>query len=127
MTTLLIPPSPRLLLRGIHLSLTAALRSVVEAKTIRLFRHEPQLLRIRVDLEHDRTRGPAAAFVAKGHLEVRGNDLLASVATEDCYKSIDLLVDRLDGMLRRRAQRFRGNRHDLHAIDLPVPLPKTDR
>jgi putative sigma-54 modulation protein len=124
MTPLFLPLAPRLLLRGIHLSLTAALRSVVELKTERLLRHEPRILRIRVELEHDRTRGPAAAFVAKGHLEVRGNDLLAAVASEDCYKSIDLLVDRLDRMLQRRAERFRGHRHDLHAIDLPVRLPK---
>jgi len=124
MTPLFIPLTPRLLLRGIHLSLTAALRSVVENKTTRLLRHEPQIIRIRVDLEHDRTRGPTAAFVAKGHLEIRGNDLLASVATEDCYKSIDLLIDRLDTMLRRRAERSRRGRHDLHAVDLLAPLPK---
>lgn len=112
MTTSLVFPTGPLLLRGIHLELTAALRRFVADKTTRLFRHDPQLIRVRVDLEHDRTRGAVGAFVAKGHLEVPGNDLLASVASEDCYKSVDLLVDRLDRMLHRRATKNRAHRHD---------------
>lgn len=112
MNPTLVLPTPPVLLRGIHLELTAALRRFVEEKAARLLRHDPKLIRVRVDLEHDHTRGANAAFVAKGHLEVRGNDLLASVASEDCYKSVDLLVDRLDRMLVRRSSRDRARRHD---------------
>lgn len=111
MTTSLVLPTGPLLLRGIHLELTAALRRFVEEKTSRLFRHDPRLIRVRVDLEHDHTRGADRLFVAKGHLEVPGNDLLVSVSSDDCYKSVDLLVDRLDRMLGRRASKARARRH----------------
>jgi len=64
---------------------------------------------VRISLEHAKTdRDP---FVAKGHIEVGGPDLIARVASEDGYKSIDLLVDRLDRMLRERT-RARADRRN---------------
>lgn len=104
----------KLLFRGVHLDLTQALRDIVAEKTARLFRHEAGLVRLRLDLEHDRTKSPAQAFVARGRIEVRGPDLVASVASEDCYKSVDLLVDKLDALLRRRHQQRVATRHDRH-------------
>lgn len=100
----------RLLIRGIHLSLTDALRTSIESKVERLFRHESHIIRIRVDLEHDHTRGIGREFIAKGQIEIRGPDLLASVASDDAYKSVDLLVDKLDTLLRRRAGTVRARR-----------------
>lgn len=100
----------KVLLRGIHLTLTDALRDTLRAKASRLLRHEPRIDRIRIDLEHDATRG-RAVFVAKGHIEIGGPDLLASVASEDAYKAADLLVDKLDRALHRRAEVFKTRRH----------------
>lgn len=102
----------KLLLRGVHLDLTQALRDIVAEKTGRLFRHETDLVRLRLDLEHDRTKSPMQAFVARGRLELHGPDLVASVASEDCYKSVDLLVDKLDALLRRRHQKRVAMRND---------------
>jgi putative sigma-54 modulation protein len=102
----------KLLLRGVHLPLTHALRDIVAEKTDRLFRHETDLVRLRLDLEHDRTKSPMQAFVARGRLELHGPDLVASVASEDCYKSVDLLVDKLDALLRRRHQKRVATRND---------------
>jgi putative sigma-54 modulation protein len=91
----------KLLLRGIHLSLTEAMHDALVGKANRLLRHEPRIDRIRIDLEHDRTRG-REVFVAKGHIEIGGPDLLASVAADDAYKATDLLIDKLDRLLRNR-------------------------
>jgi putative sigma-54 modulation protein len=115
----------KLIIRGIHLDLTDALRNIVTQKAERLLRHNEHLIRIRIDLEHDKTRGSADQFIAKGHLEIGGPDLLASVATEDCYKSIDLLMDKLDRLIRRRHQRFKDKRNHPHAVELTDALPKT--
>ena len=101
----------RLIVRGIHLELTDALRASIEEKSTRLFRHQEHLVRIRIDLEHDKTASIDLRFVAKGRIEVGGPDLIASVATEDAYKSVDLLIDKLDGQLRRRASEYKGRRH----------------
>jgi putative sigma-54 modulation protein len=97
------PNAPKLLIRGIHLTLTDALRTALETKSSRLLRHEPRIDRVRIDLEHDRTRG-RAVFVAKGHIEIGGPDMIATVAAEDAYKAVDLLIDKLDRHLRRRAE-----------------------
>ena len=100
----------KLLVRGIHLSLTDAMRAVLNEKTERLLRHEPRIDRVRIDIEHDATRG-RAVFVAKGHIEIGGPDLIASVAADDAYKATHLLIDKLDGLLRRRTRLFKGRRH----------------
>jgi len=92
---------PKLILRGINLKLTAAMKAMFTEKLERLLRHEPRIVRVRVDLEDD-SRGGVPRFTAKGHIEIAGPDLLASVTTEDGYKSVDMLIDRLDRMLRKR-------------------------
>jgi putative sigma-54 modulation protein len=101
----------KLLLRGIHLSLTEAMRATLRTKADRLLRHEPRIDRIRIDVELDKTAGHQALFVAKGHIEIGGPDLLAAVAANDAYKAIDLLVDKLDRLLGKRAKLFKSRRH----------------
>lgn len=103
----------KLLLRGIHLSLTDAMRTVLHEKVGRLLRHEPRIDRIRIDLDHDTSRG-RDVFVAKGHIEIGGPDLLATVAADDAYKAADLLIDKLDRMLNRRTSLFKARRHHRH-------------
>ncbi len=92
----------KLIVSGIHLELTDALRDIVAQKAGRLIRHNDHIIRIRVDIEHDKTRGVSDQFIAKGHVEVSGPDLIASAASEDAYKSLDLLIDKLDRLVRRR-------------------------
>lgn len=101
--------STKLILRGIHLDLTDAMKASIEAKAERLFRHEPSILRIRIGVELDH-RGSSRLFVAKGHIEIQGPDIQASVGTEDAYKSVDLLIDKLDRMLRKRTTALQGAR-----------------
>ena len=106
------PYADRLILRGVHVTLTDALRSSIQTKVERLFRHEGKILRIRIDVEHDKTKGIGHQFIAKGHIEIGGPDLLASVSSEDAYKSLDLLVDKLDELLRRRADTHQSKRRN---------------
>lgn len=91
----------KLILRGIHLWLTGAMKAALEAKAERLFRHEPRILRLRIDVERD-FRGRTRAFTAKGRVEIAGPDITAAVTTDDAYNAINLLIDKLDRMLRKR-------------------------
>ena len=112
--------NPKLLLRGIHLSLTDAMRDALNTKAERLLRHEPRLDRIRIDLERDATRS-RDIYVAKGHIEIGGPDLIATVAADDAYKAADLLIDKLDRLLRRRATLFKARRHrEVRLADIPA-------
>ena len=103
--------SEKLIASGIHLDLTDALKKAISDKVGRLLRHEPRIDRVRNHLDHDKTKG-TTRFVAKGRIEIGGPDLIASAESDDAYKSIDLLVDKLDAALRRRAGKKTGPRND---------------
>lgn len=96
-----IDATDRILIHGIHLFVTPALRDAIHRKAARLFRHEPRLLRVQIDVAC--CPGRTRMFLAKARLLLPGPDLAASVTTEDAYKSVDLLVDKLARMLRKRA------------------------
>jgi putative sigma-54 modulation protein len=112
------------ILAGIHMELTEALKNIAREKVSRLFRHEDRIVRMRVELEYDKMRGHENEFIAKGHVEIQGPDLVCSVASDDCLKSLDLLVDKLDRMLRRRSRMRKVKRHHPHPVEIPAVLPK---
>ena len=120
------PATPRIIVRGIHLGLREALKSSAVEKASRLFRHQERIVRLRFDLEHDQTSDPAQAFIAKGHIEIHGPNLVASVSSDDLQKSLDGVIDKLDGMLRKRASAAKAKRRHPHAVELPTDLPKAD-
>ena len=112
-----IVPTPetlaaKVIVRGIHLELTSALRAHAASVAERLLRHNEHLIRVRLDIELDHTRAVGDQFIAKGHLEIRGPDLIARVASDDAYKSLDLLADKLDGNLRRLHGKHKSHRQD---------------
>jgi putative sigma-54 modulation protein len=116
--------SHELIVSGIHLELTPALKTFVHEKAQRLFRHEERIVRMRVELECDPKQDVAHRFSAKGHISIHGPDLNATVASNDCYKAVSLLIDKLDRMLSRRAQLHKVKRNHPHAVELAAELPK---
>lgn len=109
MTTLPRYETDAKLLLSLHADLKDADRVSVEKKAKRLFRHEPEILRLRIDVERD-VRNHTRAFTAKGRIEIAGPDLMASVTTEKASAAISLLIDKLDRMLRKRRSSFLRNR-----------------
>jgi putative sigma-54 modulation protein len=115
----------KVILRGIHLDLTDAMKAIINEKAARLLRHEPRIDRIRLDVELDKTKTAKDHFIAHGRLEISGPDVIASADSDDAYKSVDLLIDKLDGLLRKRHSELKEKRHHPHAIELDgVALPK---
>ncbi len=96
---------------GVHMDLTESLKSYVTAKAERLFRHNPRILRVAFELIHGRARDHAAEYAAQARIEVAGPDIVVRVESEDLYKSIDLLMDKLDRSLRRRHRMDKVRRH----------------
>lgn len=117
--------SHEVIVTGIHLDLTPSLKFYVREKMERLFRHESHIVRVKVELECDRQHLNDNKFIAKGHIQVRGPDINATVSSEDCHKSIDLLVDKLDQSLRKRHGMAKDKRNHPHAVEWQdVSLPK---
>jgi ribosomal subunit interface protein len=113
----------KFIIRGVQLDLTESLRLSACDKAARLFQHNEPIDRVMIDLEIDRTRGPADRFIAKGRVQVEdGPDLVASAYSENTYKALDLLMETLDALLSTRHElRKEPSRHaDLgHAIPIP--------
>ncbi|WP_221028935.1 ribosome hibernation-promoting factor, HPF/YfiA family [Actomonas aquatica] len=100
-----------LIVSGIHLDLTPSLKTFVQEKADRLFRHEERIIRFRVEIEFDPQQKPSHRFTAKGHIEINGPDMNASVMTDEAHKAVSLLTDKLDRMLRRRSRFIKVKRH----------------
>jgi len=113
-----------LIISGVHLDLTEALKATVKEKAERLFKHEESIIRLRVELEYNQNRTREEEFIAKGHIEINGSPLIVSVASDDLYKSIDQVMDKLDRKLRRRSRLSKVKRKDTHSVEIPADLPK---
>ncbi len=110
---------------GIHVDLTPALKAYVVEKLDKLFTHEDQIVRIRVEIEFDDRKSKDDRFTAKARMEIHGPDAIISVTSDDAYKSIDLLADKLDRKIRRRSRLQKTKRNHPHEVELDAVLPKT--
>ena len=115
----------KVIVRGIHLELTDALRNAALSKAERLLRHEERIVRVRIDLDHDKARSTGSQFTASGIIEIDGPDKFAKAECGDAYEALDQLIDKLDRMLRKRAADLKGKRNHPQGVELDAPLPKT--
>lgn len=112
-------------LTGLNLELTDALKASVQEKMAKLFKHNDRIIRVNVDLEYQPSRKHQGEFVAKGHIELSGPDIVVSVESDDLYKSIDILGEKLTRQIRRRHRLIKEKRNHPHDVDIPAELPKT--
>lgn len=112
-----------IIISGVHLDLTEAIKNMVKEKADKLLRHNDHIVRIKIELKCEEHKG-ISEFIAQGHLEVRGPDMVVSASTDDLYKSIDQLILKLDRKLRRRARILKVKRKAAKAIEIPAALPK---
>ncbi len=113
------------IISGLNMELTNAMKNMVHEKSEKLFEHEDRIIRMRVELEYDSHQtSHQKEFIAKGQLEVRGNDHFVTVATDDLYKSIDQMVHKLDRMLRRRSRLQKVKRKTTNLVEIPAEIPK---
>jgi len=112
------------ILTGRHVELTDSMKNVLLEKAEKLFKHEQKIMRLRVELEYNQNVTHQKEFIAKGHIEMRGPALNVTVESEDLYKSIDDMVEKLDRMLRRKSRLSRVKRKNTHDVEIPAELPK---
>ena len=118
-------PNPDVIITGRHIDLTDALKNIVNEKAVKLFNHDDNIIRLRVELEYNQNVTNLKEFIAKGHIEMRGPGLNVTAETEDLYKSVDLMVNKLDRMLRRKHRLNKVKRKDTHNVEIPADIPKT--
>lgn len=87
-----------IIISGVHVELTDALKSIVNTKARTIFNHDGdnRIMRLRVNLEVSKNKSTPDDYIAHGRLEVDGPDIEASANSSDLYKSIDEMVAKLD-------------------------------
>lgn len=105
-------PNGAIIVRGIGFTLSESLRESAESKASKLLRHHQRIIRVRIDFERHHAKDAARPSVASGRVEISGPDLLAKVASAHMAESLDLLIDKLDRMLRERTKHRVNRRND---------------
>lgn len=95
----------KVIVSGNNVDLTESLRAYVSEKSDRLLRHEPSIVKIRVELKLNPNRSHSDEFEVRGTIEGLGKGVpfVASAATDDLYRAIDEMVDKLDRQLKTHA------------------------
>ncbi|MEM9158881.1 MAG: ribosome-associated translation inhibitor RaiA [Verrucomicrobiota bacterium] len=115
----------QILISGIHMELTDAIKVAVHEQLEKLFDHDPSILRIRVELEMDaHAKTHKDEFAAKGHVELKQDILIVTEKGDELYICIRGLAKKLDRMLRKRSNRRLNKRNHPHAVELESDLPK---
>lgn len=92
-------------LAGLNYTITNNIKSHIEKKVEKLIDHEPKILRINIELIKElHSTSNRNQLIAKGHLNLKGPNIIASAESDNIFKSIDLMVDKLDRSLRRRSR-----------------------
>ena len=124
-----IPPEvldEKLIISGIHLDLTDGIKLHVREKVTKLLRHEPHIVRVRIDIEYHATKSHHGQFTAKGRIEIQGPDLIAGESGDDAYAAIDKTVKELDRLIRKRSTDRLSKRNHPSPVELDADLPKVD-
>jgi putative sigma-54 modulation protein len=117
--------SGQIVVQGVHIELTAAMRAAINDKFSVLLRHNERIIRVNVTLHRDQVRGTLHMFTATGRVEISGPDIVASAKADDAYAALDGLVEKLDEQLREHHERRTDRRRDPRPdVDIPMTLPK---
>lgn len=114
----------KILMQGIHVELTEAMKNSIREKFAVLLRHNARIIRINVRVHRDQTLGQDSHFTASAQVEIGGPDIVASADSKDAYAALDELVDTLDRLLERRHGLRKDRRNHPSEVDLDAPLPK---
>jgi len=84
---------------GRNIEITEALRSYAEEKLKRKSKHSDQIMSIHFIFLIESTSSKEQQQVAEAVVSLRGKTVNATAASEDMYKSIDLVLDKVDRQL----------------------------
>lgn len=96
----------------IHIDKKPFYIALLKQKCQKLLDHSESIIDLRIELIRDtHSRSHKNEFVAKGHLNFKGKCSVVSSASDDILKSIDLLVGKMDRVLRRKSRVEKFKRH----------------
>lgn len=116
--------SDKLILQGVHVELTEAMKNEMRDRLAVLLRHNEWIVRINVRLQQTQTLGTKHIYSVTGQIELRGPDIVATATADDAYNAVDQLVDKLDEQLRKRHELLKDRRNHPRDVELDASIPK---
>lgn len=117
----------KIIITGLHLAVTDAIKSRIHAKVEKLYNHESHIQGVRIELDQEGDPSHAHEFSAKGHVEMKGGSIVITETGDDLYHCINILVEKLERKLRQRADRAQSERKHPHPIEIEnADIPKTN-
>lgn len=116
-----------IIISGNNLELTDSLKQEVYNKMSKLFEHQEKIVRLRIDLEYNPNRHKQDEFIAKGRIEINGPDMVISVASDDMYKSINELAEKLGRKIRRARRLEKVKTKQVKNVDISNNIPNANK
>ena len=116
-----------IIISGNNLELTDALKQEVYSEMEKLFEHQEKIVRLRIDLEYNPNRHKQDEFVAKGRIEINGPDMVVSAASDDMYKSINELAEKLGRKIRRARRLEKVKTKQVKNVDISDNIPNATK
>lgn len=93
---------------GRHIEITDAMRGYMEEKAGKLGRFYDRIERIEVVVDQPSSSQHRVELVARADHK---NTFVAQVDAGDFYEAVDLVVDKMEGQLRRHKEKHRNRKH----------------
>lgn len=119
-------PADKITITGNNLKLTEAIKDYVSKKAEKLFEHNDKIIRANFELLFEETKDPKKSFTAKANIEIPGPNIVLSITSDDLYKSIDELEDKLIRQIRRAHRLEKEKRNHPETTDVGNDIPKAN-
>jgi putative sigma-54 modulation protein len=100
----------KLILSGHNLKITQAIEDHVVDKIEKLDHFDSRAIDARVLLEHDTSKPSENRFKCSVRLAVPGPDLFAEDSEEDLYAAIDLVMKKVEQLIRKRQGKYKSRK-----------------
>lgn len=101
-----------MMITGLHLEVTPALKSYVESKLERVIRHFDQIIDIAVVLDVEKPAEKDKRQRAEVNLRMKGNAIHLEHCADDLYAAIDGLADKLDRQVLKHKEKVQDHQHE---------------
>jgi ribosomal subunit interface protein len=94
-----------IIISGLNFEVSSSFKDHIYKKCQKLMKHNKQIDFFRFELERDmHSSSHSLEYIAKGRMRSRGKLTCLSAKSDNMYKSIDLLSDKLDRSLRKNSR-----------------------
>jgi len=107
-----------ILISGIHIHIHDGYKHHIHNKIKKLIKHQSKIDFFQFELEKDlHSKSHSKEYIAKGKMQIKGKFTCLSAQSDNMYKSIDLLIDKLDRSLRKHSRLKKFNRKILSCLN----------